>query len=83
MKGERVDRKSYSPSLPPREKIKLMPEIQIKIESEDDYERLEAVLNKLFNKSEEDLSPEERKLLEPLRKLLEDHQNPSPPVEKS
>lgn len=44
------------------------------IDSEKEYERLEAIFNNLINKSEENLTPEETRLFALLANLLEDYE---------
>jgi len=45
------------------------------IESDEEYARLEEIFNKLFNKGEEKLSPEENRLFGLLANLLEEYES--------
>ena len=54
------------------------------IDSGEEYDRIEAIFNNLFDKGEDNFSPEEEKLFELLANLLEDYEERTlPPLPAS
>jgi HTH-type transcriptional regulator/antitoxin HigA len=58
--------------------------LPVVIESDSEYERIEAIFNDLMDKGEDNLSPEQTRLFALLAKLMEDYERETlPALEKS